>query len=95
MFTNPLEVLKTLYARSTKVLILPPFDLSGEMDFILNFIGPLHKPRHMKADDLESPLRFDQLHFKIKLESTKVGDKVFVTEWMHRVQTKVFRDADG
>ena len=42
----------------------------------------------MKADDLESPLRFDQLHFKIKLESTKVGDKVFV-------KTKAFRDADG
>ena len=91
LFTNPLEVLKTLYAQShmnnelmvlidlgryasllghppsavidklkklasavlamrgpgmrgkTKVLILPPcFDLSGEMDFILNFIEPLH-----------------------------------------------------
>ena len=91
MFTNPLEVLKTLYAQSrknnelmvlidfgryasllghppsavidklkklasavlamrgpgmrgkTKVLILPPcFDLSGEVDFILNFIEPLH-----------------------------------------------------
>ena len=49
----------------------------------------------MKADDLESPLRLNQLHFKIKLESTKVGDKVFVTERMHRVQTKAFRDADG
>ena len=49
----------------------------------------------MKADEVESPLRFDQLHFKIKLESTKVGDKVFVAERMHRVQTKAFRDAGG
>ena len=48
----------------------------------------------MKANDLKSPLRFDMLHFRIVSESTKAGNKVFKTEWMHRVQTETYLDAN-
>ena len=41
----------------------------------------------MKANDLKGPLGIDMLHFKIAFESTKVGNKVFTTETIHRVQT--------
>ena len=53
------------------------------------------KAGHMKANDLKSPLRFDMLHFRIVPESTKVGNKVFTTERMHRVQTKTYLDANN
>ena len=52
------------------------------------------KAGHMKANDLKSPLRFDMLHFRIVPESTKVENKVFTTERMHRVQTETYLDAN-
>ena len=52
------------------------------------------KAGHMKVNDLKSPLRFDQLHFKVTPESTTVGTKVFTTERMHRAQTEIFLDAN-
>ena len=52
------------------------------------------KAGHMKANDLNSPLRFDLLHFRPVSESTKVGNKVFKTERMRRVQTETYLDAN-
>ena len=163
LFTNPFEVLETLFAQShrgneltvvidlgrqasllghppsavidelkklasavlamrgpgmrekTRVLLLPPcFDLSGETDFTMNYVEPFPpagsrirlaevnrgilalnaKAGHMKANDLNSPLRFDMLHFRPVSESTKVGNKVFKTERMRRVQTETYLDAN-